>query len=38
MPVPAFDGASGQPLTGQVGGFTASTFQSELKQLDGTTA
>jgi hypothetical protein len=38
MPVPAVDGASGQPLTGQVGGFTASTFPPDLKQLDGTTA
>ena len=38
MPVSAFYSSSGQLLTSHVGGFTASTLQSELQQLYGTTA
>jgi thiol-disulfide isomerase/thioredoxin len=38
MPVSAFYSATGQLLNSHVGGFTASTLQSELQQLYGTTA
>ena len=38
MPVSAFYSSSGQLLTSHVGGFTASSLQSELQQLYGTTA
>jgi len=38
MPVSAFYSSSGQLLTSHVGAFTASTLQSELQQLYGTTA
>ena len=37
MPVSAFYSASGQLLNSHVGGFTASTLQSELQQLYGST-
>ena len=38
MPVSAFYSSSGRLLTSHVGAFTASTLQSELQQLYGTTA